>query len=106
MIKKVSYYLYIFIVLIIIIFVYDLIMHTFNSFTRTIQIKNVRPFITKPVYFRDENNIIYKWKDSIIFGKLNFSESSKIRKGNKITIKGYTRYYLPFLKQNIVYDIL
>jgi len=106
MIKKGTYYLYIFIVLIVIIFVYNLIMHTFNSFTRTIQIKNVRPFRRKNIYFRDENNIKYKWKNSFIFGKYNFFETSKIRKGNKVTIKGYTTYYLPFLKENIVYDIL
>jgi hypothetical protein len=100
-----TYYLHIFIVLIICIFVYNLIMRTFNSFKRTIQIKNIK-LKRKDIAFRDENNIKYKWKNSFIFGKYNFSEVLKIRKGNKITIKGYTIYYLPFLKENIVYDIL
>jgi len=100
-----TYYLHIFIVLIIFIFVYNLIMRKFNSFKRTIQIKNTN-LNRKDIFFRDENNIKYKWKNSFIFGKYNFSEVLKIRKGNKITIKGYTIYYLPFLKENIVYDIL
>ena len=100
-----TYYLHIFIVLIIFIFVYNLIMRKFNSFKRTIQIKNTN-LNRKDIFFRDENNIKYKWKNSFIFGKYNFFETSKIRKGNKVTIKGYTTYYLPFLKENIVYDIL
>lgn len=100
-----TYYLHIFIVLIIFIFVYNLIMRKFNSFKRTIQIKNIN-LNRKDIAFKDENNIKYKWKNSFIFGKYNFSEVLKIRKGNKITIKGYTIYYLPFLKENIVYDIL
>jgi len=104
--KKISNYLYILIGLIIISFVYKLMMVTFNSFTRRIQIKDVRPFKRKNIYFRDENNIKYKWKNSFIFGKYNFFETSKIREGNKVIIKGYTNYYLPFLKENIVYDIL
>ena len=93
-------------------FAYDLRQHKLNSFTRTIQIKKRRlrtiGVILPELYFWDKNNIKYKWRDSILFGKYSFvSEQLKIKKGNQVTIKGYTTNYIPFGKRyNVVYDIL
>ena len=96
--NKLSLYLTLFALFLIsfpIKFYYDLRQQKLNSFTRTIQIKRRRlrsiGVILPELYFWDENNIKYKWRNSIIFGKYSFiSERKKIKKGNKITIKGYT----------------
>uniref|UniRef100_A0A6C0FAK2 Uncharacterized protein n=1 Tax=viral metagenome TaxID=1070528 RepID=A0A6C0FAK2_9ZZZZ len=88
-------------------FAYDLRKYKLNSFTRTIQIKK-RRLKMATLYFWDENNIKYELRDSILFGKYSFiSEIIKIKKGNQVTIKGYTTNYIPFGKRyNVVYDIL
>ena len=49
-------------------FAYDLRQHKINSFTKTIQIKK-RRLKMATLYFWDENNIKYLWRDSIKFGK-------------------------------------
>jgi hypothetical protein len=106
--------MYIIFLLIIFIFVtpiYDMIMYYFNSFERTITIKNVSHplrYSLKKRYFTDENGIKYKWNNSFLFGRFTgIDEEKKLKKGNQVKIKGYVSYYfgMPFLKMNIVYDI-
>lgn len=117
--KMTIFVIFLFIIFINITPIYDIIMHYFNSFEKTITIKNIsrrrmttvkRKHIHDHMignkHFTDENGIKYKWANSLFFGKYNVrAENKKLKIGNKVNIKGYNVYYLPFFKKNIVYDI-
>ena len=76
------------------------VMKPFTGFEKRVTIKKVerrlrtRSYIFADTYFVDENNILYKYEDSVIFGSIDFKgkELEKIKEGNSVTIKGYTTY--------------
>ena len=76
------------------------VMKPFTSFKKRVTIKKVkqrlkrRDYFFADTYFVDENNILYKYQDSVIFGSLDLKgkELDKIKEGNSVTIKGYTTY--------------
>ena len=112
--KNVKYIQYI-VIIFMVVYSFGIISKPFTSFEKRITIKNVRRLrrfgsrYTR-IYFTDENNKKYYYKDNAFFGVFGYGkELEKIKKGNNVIIKGYKNYFsiipLSIIPKNIVYDV-